>query len=594
MSNVASGPKVARRSRPDLSASALLQEIDELGQDLAKQAEPQAVLTAVASRLVSGCGIKTCGVWMVNETDSALDLIAKAGDTEFPASLNKASLAESTLGKAAQTGAPQVLSPDSSSQDPLAIWAKKQNLPFLATFPLVVDSKVQGVLMTACAESPEELPLALIRVHSRLASLALRNAQLLTSTQRTLTKLRFLVEASQALGSTLDLSELLGRILDVAKTQVEAERGSLFLVDEAKGEIWSLIAHGLEKQEIRLPLGKGISGHVAQTGEIVNIPDAYSDSRFNPDVDKRTGFRTRNILCLPIRNKAGKIIAALQLLNKVKGVFTKDDSDFLLTLSGHMALALENAQLHQALVEKERLEKEFALARGIQRSLLPETPPVVEGFQIAILNEPCYAVGGDYYDFLTLGQNTLLVVIADVEGKGLASAMIMSNLQATLRSLVLHLHSLDELAESLNRMILADTRGEKYMTMFMGLIDLRRKRFHYINCGHVPPVIIRRDHASIPLTEGGMVIGLFENAQYQRGHEKFQTGDVLVLCTDGITESMDVTQEEYGLERLAARVQQTLDKSPQEIVSAVSEDVATFSRGGTHIDDKVMLVIKAM
>lgn len=136
----------------------------------------------------------------------------------------------------------------------------------------------------------------------------------------------------------------------------------------------------------------------------MNIPDAYADPRFNPEVDKRTGFRTHNILCLPIRNKAGKIVAALQLLNKKKGAFSDEDSDFLLTLSGHMALAIENAQLHQVLLDKERMEKELALARGIQRSLLPETAPTVEGFDIALVNEPCFAVGGDYYDFLSLGR----------------------------------------------------------------------------------------------------------------------------------------------------------------------------------------------
>ena len=185
-------------------------------------------------------------------------------------------------------------------------------------------------------------------------------------------KLHFLMEATKALASTLDLGELLGRILEVAKTQAGAERGTLFLVDEKTDEIWSLIAHGMEQREIRLPLGRGIAGHVARSGEILNIPDAYADPRFDREVDARTGYRTRNILCLPIRNKRGKIIAALQLLNKQTGSFTYEDVDFLLTLSDHMALALENAQLHRDLLEKERLEREMALARDIQRSLLPE------------------------------------------------------------------------------------------------------------------------------------------------------------------------------------------------------------------------------
>ena len=405
-------------------------------------------------------------------------------------------------------------------------------------------------------------------------------------------KLRFLMDATKALASTLDLGELLGRILEVAKTQADAERGTLFLVDEKAEEIWSLIAHGLEKREIRLPLGRGIAGFVAKSGEILNIPDAYADPRFNREVDAQTGYRTRNILCLPIRNKSGKIIAALQLLNKRPGVFTPEDVDFLLALSDHMALALENAQLHRALLEKERLEREMALARDIQRSLLPETPPRLPDLDIAVSNEPCYEVGGDYYDFLPLDPNALLVVIADVEGKGISSAMVMSNLQATLRALVLNLHSLEQLAESLNRMILAGTRGGKYLTMFLGLIDIPRKAIDYVNCGHVPPVIVRAQGVPVDLTEGGTVVGLLDNVRYKAGQFRFQTGDVLVLCTDGITESMDEEQEEYGMGRLVHCVRGVISQSAGEIVNAVNADVAGYSRMGTHLDDKVMIAIK--
>jgi serine phosphatase RsbU (regulator of sigma subunit) len=405
-------------------------------------------------------------------------------------------------------------------------------------------------------------------------------------------RLQFLTEATKALASTLDLGELLGRILEVAKAQADAERGTLFLVDEKNEEIWSLIAHGLEKQEIRLPLGRGIAGHVAKSGEILNIPDAYADPRFNRAVDVQTGYRTRNILCLPIRNKSGKIVAALQLLNKRRGGFTQEDVDFLLAISDHMALALENAQLHLALLEKERLEREMALARGIQQGLLPEAVPQLPGFEIAVTNEPCYEVGGDYYDFLTIGPNTLLLVVADVEGKGISSAMIMSNFQATLRALALNFHSLINMAESLNRMILVGTRGGKYLTVFLGLIDIQGKTIEYINGGHVPPVIVRAEQGPVELTEGGMVVGLLENVRYERGQVKFQPGDVLVLCTDGITEAMDKQDEEYGKQRLVNCVRGVIAQSAAEIVTAVNADVTEFSRGGTHLDDKLMIAVK--
>jgi sigma-B regulation protein RsbU (phosphoserine phosphatase) len=141
-------------------------------------------------------------------------------------------------------------------------------------------------------------------------------------------------------------------------------------------------------------------------------------------------------------------------------------------------------------------------------------------------------------------------------------------------------------------MILHDTRGEKYMTMFIGLIDTRRKAIHYINCGHVPPIIVRPGSQPIELTEGGMVIGLFEDIQFDRGHVKFQTGDILLLCTDGITESMDAQNEEFGLERLVESVSKDPERKAKEIVLKVCDDVTIYSKGGTHMDDKVMLAIK--
>ena len=585
-------PTPENRKREHPASIDLVHEIDELSGQLFKTLEPQKAMEVITQRLVERYRFGAVGIWLLNATAGSLQLETSAGEVPFPTLTRRIPADQTLLGKTVQSRPPQVCE-QTPNNDVLDQWAQGHGFHFLAAYPLAEGSKSFGALLIASSSAPQEPLLALLGLHSRLASVALRNADLLSSSQANLNKLRFLMEASKALNSTLDLGELLGRILEVAKTQTGAERGTLFLVDEKANQIWSLIAHGLEKEEIRLPLGRGIAGHVAQTGEIVNIPDAYADPRFNAEVDRRTGFRTSNILCMPIRNKEGKIIAALQLLNKTAGSFDEEDEEFLMTLSGHMALGLENAQLHHALLEKERLEREMALARGIQRSLLPETAPVVPGFEIALMNEPCYEVGGDYYDFLNMGPHTLLVVIADVEGKGISSAMVMSNLQATLRAMVLHIHSLNDIIESVNRMILEDTRGEKYMTMFLGLIDTKRQSIHYINCGHVPPFVVRPGQPEpIELTEGGMVVGLFDGVQYDRGHVKLRPGDVIVMCTDGITESMDADQNEYGSESLVACVRQHADRSAPEIVTAASADVARFSREGTHIDDKVLIAIR--
>jgi sigma-B regulation protein RsbU (phosphoserine phosphatase) len=593
-----SQPKDQNRSpeppEPELSSASLTREIEDLASELVASSDATAALQALIERLTERYGIAAAGIWAVNPATSILELGPAAGRSSFPGVLAKGTDASPLLLAALEQGHPQVWSGQDGGGDTLLTWARQHGLDFVAAYPLCRESRVLGVLAVACAQAPAKTLQVLLEVQARLAAVALYNAALVSANDRTLSKLNFVCEASRALGSTLDLSLLLARILEMAESQVEAERGTLFLVDEKNMEIWSLIAHGLEKKEIRLPLGKGIAGQVAVTGEIINIPDAYADTRFNPEVDMDTGFHTRNILAVPIRNKAGKTIAVLQLLNRKAGPFTAEDTDFLLTLSGPVSMALENAQLHRELVEKERLEKELALAREIQRSLLPEATPQIEGFDIAVLNKPCYEVSGDYYDFFATGPRSLLTVIADVEGKGVSSALVMSNLQATLRALVLHRESLDTLAETLNRNMQSQTRSRKSLSLFMGLIDVRSRTIEYVNCGHVPPVIVRPNQEAIHLTEGGLLIGLFGNAKYERGQAQLQPHDILIMCTDGITESMDAEGEEYGAERLVARVRQAASRKAAEIVEAVNKDVDEFSRHGQHVDDRVMMVIKVV
>jgi sigma-B regulation protein RsbU (phosphoserine phosphatase) len=418
----------------------------------------------------------------------------------------------------------------------------------------------------------------------------------LTSSKRAqvIAELSTIVESTKKLNSTLDLGELINIILQLATRQTGADRGTVFLVDHEHNEIWSLVGLGLAQQEIRLPATKGIAGWVASHGETVNLEDVYADPRFEAEVDRRLGYRTKTLLCLPIRNKDGEIVGVLQLLNKRAGPFSRQDEGFLLALSDHVALALENAQLHRERLAKQKMERDLALARSIQISLLPENPPELDGFEIAVLHKPSLMVGGDYYDFVTLDPDTLLAVVADVEGKGVSSAMVMANLQATLRALVAHLHSLERLVGSLNDMIWADTRAQKYLTMFIALLDQRHKSLHYINAGHVPPAVVRANGDTAYLREGGMVVGMFPSVTYERGHIRLEPGDIVVSCTDGITEAMDAQSNEFGLERLVETVRRNRTGSAREIVELVMAEVDRYSRGGTHEDDRVIFILKVL
>jgi sigma-B regulation protein RsbU (phosphoserine phosphatase) len=412
--------------------------------------------------------------------------------------------------------------------------------------------------------------------------------------RQTAEELSAIVEATKSLNSTLDLSELITIILQLATRLTGAERGTVFLVDRKQNEIWSLVGLGLEKQEIRLPMDRGIAGWVARHGKSVRLEDVYRDPRFEPAVDRRLGYRTRNLLALPIRSKDGEIVGVLELINRKEGSFSASDEDSLNHLSDHVALALENARLHRESLAKQRMERDLALAHSVQRGLLPERPPDLAGFEISVAYTPSQMVGGDYYDFVPLNPGALLIVIADVEGKGVASALMMANLRATMHTLTAHVHALEQIVKSVNDMIFSDRRRQKLVSMFVAILDQPRRGLHYINAGHVPPTLIRAEGETVELRTGGTLVGAFSDATFTRGHIELGQDDVLAGYTDGITEAMDANGNQYGLGRLVNVVRRERAASAERIVETVLAEVDSFSRGGHHDDDRVIFILKVL
>lgn len=553
------------------------------------------LLPQVPALLVSEFEAARAELWLWDSTSDSAYLVHDAGlDAERRHDYTSAG--KGAIGKVAQTGKNieniSLVSFGGEDQE----FSRLTGLTHICCYPLKGgEERVVGVLAAYSKGSVDEDQLAWWTMYAEMCSVKLPDLLNAQEQKKQITQLSLLFEATRLLNSTLDLAELLDLILKIARQETLADRGSVFLVDKVHNQLWSIVASGLDHQEIRVPIGSGVAGHVALSGETVNTPDAYSLEYFDRSFDQRFGYKTRALLCLPIKDhRSNEIVGVIQLLNKHNGSsFSPEDLDFLSKLSGHMAMALENAQLHRDQLVKQRLEKELALARGIQRSLLPDTPPVVPGFDLAVINDPCFEVGGDYYDFLTLGPHTLLLVVADVEGKGVGSALVMSNLQATLRALVMHLHSLEVLAVSLNEMIFNDTKSEKYLSCFLGLVDTRRSGLHYINAGHVPPILIRGDGSGYEsLEDGGTVVGLFPKADYHRGSQNLKPGDVLVCCTDGILEASNHEEDEYGKERMADCVTRNRHKPAQAIIDAVLAEVNAFSKGTKYTDDKVLMVMK--
>lgn len=414
-----------------------------------------------------------------------------------------------------------------------------------------------------------------------------------SSKHRQIKRLEELVNASKILNSTLDLDKLLALILDLATKNLKGTRGTIYLIDAERKELWSKVLKGKNLVEIRLPIGTGISGHVAKTGKTINLKDAWKDKRFFSGFDLRTGFQTKTMLCMPMRDRKGKIIGVFQIINKHKGAFTKEDENFLEAFSVHAALAIENARLHQDIVEKERIEKELEIAGAIQRRLLPKELPSLPGFEVDAIARPTKLVGGDYYDFITLGEGKYALVIADVSGKGVPAALLVSTLHASLHAYINGVSDLARLVGRLNGVIHDDTEAERFITLFMAILDSQDGTLTYVNAGHCFPFILRPPQGSItPLLSTGLPLGMFEGVQFQQETFKLEPADVLVLYTDGVTEAMNKSLEEYGEQRLRSVMIKCSNLTASSFMGAAVADVEKFVAGEPQSDDLTMMVVR--
>ncbi len=405
-------------------------------------------------------------------------------------------------------------------------------------------------------------------------------------------RLNALVQASHLLNSSLNLKKILATLLDVATKNLNADRGTIYLLDADRKELWSQVLKGDETMEIRLPLGKGIAGTIAKTGETINLKDAYKDKRFNKDIDAKSGFRTKSMLCMPMKNKSGKIVGVFQILNKHKGHFDKNDEHFLADLSIPASLAIENARLHQAELENQRVEKELEVAARIQQQLLPRELPEMPGVHLTAMTIPCHTVGGDFYDVIKIDQDKIAIVIADVTGKGIPAALLVSTLQASLHAYVEQGLSPTDLVMKLNKVINENSTPEKFITFFICIYDIPTWTLRYVNAGHNHPFVLYEKGGLEPLSKGGFCLGVFTDNRYEEGHVQMNPGDTLILYTDGITEAMNPKHDMYGEARLYLTIHKLLEKNVKEIEQGILADLQTFSSGAPQSDDVTMVLMK--
>jgi len=276
------------------------------------------------------------------------------------------------------------------------------------------------------------------------------------------------------------------------------------------------------------------------------------------------------------------------------GAYSESDLEFIFSLANLAFVSLENSRLFDEAMEKKKLESELLIAREIQQGLLPRTIPEVSGFEIAAVNISSKQVGGDYYDVIPTEDGRCVIVIADVSGKGTPASLLMANVQATVHALVPFQLALSVATARINDLIYRNTGSDKFITFFWGSIDPSTKKFQYVNAGHNPPFVLRKNGSIERLTEGGLILGIMKTVMpYQEGSVTLYSGDSVIMYTDGVSEAMDKNGNDYTEERLEEFVAQQTGKSAEQILAAIKTEIQHYTIGAAQSDDITMVVFKA-
>ncbi len=272
--------------------------------------------------------------------------------------------------------------------------------------------------------------------------------------------------------------------------------------------------------------------------------------------------------------------------------YSEDELAFSAALANQAIVALENAWLIEETIEKRRLEEELAIASNIQSRLFPKHMPEIPGYDVAARSTPTRQVGGDYYDAIELGDGSVLVAIADVSGKGVPAALLMSNVQASLRALACPGMDLAGNASKINDIIYANTDFNKYATFFYGILDTTRHTLRFTNAGHNPPVVLRSTGELETLDAGGLPVGLMPGSSYESDEVAIGPGDLIVFYTDGVTEAESSDEEEFGTGRLEILIRECASDPAVDVLERIAAEVDDFATGMPQADDITLLVLK--
>jgi phosphoserine phosphatase len=406
--------------------------------------------------------------------------------------------------------------------------------------------------------------------------------------------MQVVLDVARALAATMVLDELLVLILDAARRLLHAERATLFMYDADTHELYSRFTH--DTGEIRFSADRGIAGAVAMSRQTLNIPDAYADPRFNREIDRNTGFRTRCMVTIPLIGLDDRLVGVIQVLNKTGGVFLAYDERLGEALAAQAAVAIQRSHLMDHYVHKKQLERSLAIAREIQQSLFPKKLPQVPGYDIAGWSQPADETGGDCLDFVMLPDQRLAITLADVSGHGIGPALIMAEARALLRAIAPTAGSPEATLQRVNSWLWDDLTSGRFVTAFFGILNPQTHRLDYASAGHGPLLWYHAAGKKVSDTGStGMPLGLMEPTEIDPAPTfSFEPGDMGIFLTDGFIEAQDPKGGFFGMERLNQIIVDNAQLPAKELIAVMEQKVRGFIAGGPQLDDLTAIVVKRL
>lgn len=397
-----------------------------------------------------------------------------------------------------------------------------------------------------------------------------------------------------ALLSSSGLNETLNQVAMLVFEAVPAERCVIMLKDAAAEDGMRIVVarvRGEENQLEEVRISRTVMDEVLNNGKSVLTSDAQSDPRYASQTMALLGIRS--VLAVPLSVDHNEVFGIIYADSPTyEATFTEEHLNILTTLASVASIRVENARLLEERFERERMERELELATEIQQRFQPSAPPTIPGYEFQGISFSCYEIGGDYYDFIALHNDKMLIALGDVSGKGTAAALLMSSLHAAIHGQVAAKTSLPEMIKAVNQYLADNTPENRFVTLFSAELDPAKGKIQFINAGHNPPLIAHANGNVEQLASGGFPLGILPMADYDVGETELKSGEALIIYSDGVSEAANLQGEEFGIERLTEVVKQNLQRSASGIRDKIESAVSSFTQSAPAGDDITLVIVK--